>query len=60
MTLDEADELVKDTDYYRLAAGQDINPINLGDAAAFFIEGYNKAIEDMCPAEKRYLELEVR
>lgn len=38
--LDEADELIKKTDYIIEATHQDINPINLGDAAAFFIEGY--------------------
>ena len=43
MTLDKADELVKKTDYYHLAAGTDENPINHGDAASFFIEGFDYA-----------------
>lgn len=40
ITLDEADVLVQQTDYVIEATHQDINPINLGDASAFFIEGY--------------------
>ena len=44
-TMDEADKLVQSTDYAIEAAEQELNPINWGDASAFFIEGcaYMKA-----------------
>lgn len=44
-TLDEADVLVKSTNYAIEATHTDINPINWGDASAFYIEGFSKAIE---------------
>lgn len=40
MNLDEADKLARETDYADAATHQDDNPINWGDAAAFFLEGY--------------------
>ena len=42
--LDKADELVKKTDYACYAC-EDTEEINWGDAASFFIEGYNYAIK---------------
>ena len=52
ITLDEADKLVQQTDYIIEATHQDINPINLGDAAAFFIEGYEYCRSRMTCSEK--------
>ena len=43
MNLDEADKLARETDYADAATHQDDNPINWGDAAAFFLEGYEHA-----------------
>jgi hypothetical protein len=44
MTLDEAEELAKKTDYAWMATHtEEENPINWGDAGAFFLEGYNYA-----------------
>lgn len=40
MNLDKAMDLAKNTDYYYDATHQDINPINVADAGAFFLEGY--------------------
>jgi hypothetical protein len=40
MNLDKADILARETDYADAATHQDDNPINWGDAAAFFLEGY--------------------
>ena len=40
MTLEEAEKLWPNTDYAFEAANQDGNPINTGDATAFFLEGY--------------------
>ena len=40
LTLDDADKFWPNTEYAFLATHQDINPINGGDAAAFFCEGY--------------------
>ena len=40
MTLEEAEKLWPGTDYAFEAANQDDNPINTGDATAFFLEGY--------------------
>lgn len=39
LTLDHAEHLARKTEYASIAAHQDINPINWGDAAAFFLEG---------------------
>jgi hypothetical protein len=46
MDLDKAMELAKNTDYAVEATHQDINPINMADAGAFFLEGYLKAMKD--------------
>jgi hypothetical protein len=43
MNLDEAEKLARNTDYAVFASEQDPNPINFGDAAAFFLEGYEYA-----------------
>ena len=40
MTLEESERLWPETDYAFEAANQDDNPINTGDATAFFLEGY--------------------
>jgi len=40
LTLDDAEKLWPETDYADLAAEQKDNPINNGDASAFFLEGY--------------------
>ena len=40
MTLEEAEKLWPETDYAFEAANQGDNPINTGDATAFFLEGY--------------------
>ena len=50
-TLDEADVLVKQTDYAIEAAHTDINPINWGDAAAFYIEGFKASSFQQPPKE---------
>lgn len=44
MTVEQAEELVKETEYAILAVGDDIN---WGDATGFFIEGYLYAIKMM-------------
>ena len=46
-TLDEADILIKSTDYYIEATHTDINPINHGDASAFYIEGFKAALTEL-------------
>ena len=46
MNLNKAMELAMNTDYACESAHQDINPINKGDAGAFFLEGYKKGIKD--------------
>ena len=40
MTLEEAEKLWPETDYAFEAVNQNDNPINTGDASAFFLEGY--------------------
>jgi len=40
MTFEEAEKLWEETDYACEATHQDENPINGGDATAFFLEGY--------------------
>lgn len=45
MTLDEADILVKQTDY-AFALVEDDNPVNWADAAMFFMEGYGYAMKE--------------
>lgn len=50
MTFDEAENLWEKTDYAFEATHQDENPINGGDATAFFLEGYlyaRKRIHEM-------------
>jgi len=56
ITIDEADVLVFQTDYATEAAHTDINPINWGDASAFFIEGYSYAKKQL---RQRISELEL-
>ena len=51
MTLDRASELWQETDYAHEAVEPDDNKINSGDAAAFFLEGYEYA-RRMMVAEK--------
>ena len=45
ITLEQAERLVKETGYAIEAAEQEENPINWADAAAFFLEGWNAAVE---------------
>jgi len=42
ITFEEAEILAMETDYARFSVGEEIN---LGDAAAFFLEGYNYALK---------------
>ena len=52
MTLEEAEKLWPETDYAFEAASQNDNPINTGDATAFFLEGYlyaRKLIHERIP-----------
>jgi len=44
LTLDEAEELAKETDYYVFVDEGNEN-INIADAGAFFLEGFNYARE---------------
>ena len=53
MTLDEAEKLAKQTDYAFAAAETESNPINWGDAAAFFLEGVKWARENNLTNEER-------
>ena len=53
MTLDLAEKLAKQTDYACEATHTDINPINWGDAAAFFLEGYEYATQKHIPTDER-------
>ena len=43
MDLDKATDLARETDYADAATHTDVNPINWGDAGAFFLEGYEYA-----------------
>ena len=52
LDLDKADVLVKQTDYAIEATHTDINPINWGDASAFFIEGTKWAIKEIIKRNK--------
>ncbi len=51
MTFEEADKLWRETNYALYAAEQDCNPINAGDATAFFLEGYEYAQKQLERAE---------
>ena len=54
MTLEEAEKLWPETDYAYDAANQVDNPLNTGDATAFFLEGYlyaRKLIHNRSPRE---------
>lgn len=51
MTFDLAEKLAKETDYACEATHTDINPINWGDAAAFFLEGYKYASQKHLPTD---------
>jgi hypothetical protein len=46
MTFDEAEKLAMETDYAWAAVGQEIN---VGDAGAFFLEGYKHAMKLTLP-----------
>jgi len=43
MDLDKATDLARETGYADAATHTDVNPINWGDAGAFFLEGYEYA-----------------
>jgi hypothetical protein len=45
MNLDEADKLARSSTYGEEATHQDTNPVNWGDAAGFFIAGYDHAMK---------------
>lgn len=42
ITLEEAEKLSMETDYAFYAVGEEVN---VGDAGAFFLEGYNEALK---------------
>ena len=46
LTLKEAEVLAKRCEYAWLAAGQKENPINWGDASAFYLEGWEQGMKD--------------
>jgi hypothetical protein len=44
MNIDQAEKAAKQTDYAFAAAGTKENPINWGDASAFYLEGWHAAM----------------
>lgn len=52
MTLDEAEKLAMETDYAVFAVETDDNKINIADAGAFFLEGYEYAKKEMTSKEQ--------
>ena len=54
LTLGQAEVLAKRCEYAWLAVNTINNPINWGDAAAFFLEGWNQGMRDAITILKGY------